>query len=49
MGKIGKEEMITQMEQAENKDIPYSEMLDEIQIVDLDTKKEKTVRLVAVD
>ena len=48
-GKIGKREMIKQMDEAENKDIPDFQPFEEINIVDLETKKEKTVRLVAVD
>ena len=48
-GKINREEMIKKMEQAENKDIPDFQPFDEIRLVDLKTKKEKLVRLVAVD
>jgi hypothetical protein len=48
-GKIGKREMIEKMDGAENKDIPEFQPFEEINIVDLETKKEKTVRLVAVD
>ena len=41
--------MIIKMDEAENKDIPNFQPFEEINIVDLETKKEKTVRLVAVD
>jgi hypothetical protein len=40
-GKISREEMIHLMDQADKRDIPYSEMLDEMQIVDLETKKKR--------
>ena len=48
-GKIDRQEMIEKMDGAENKDIPEFQPFEEINIVDLETKKEKTVRLVAVD
>jgi hypothetical protein len=48
-GKIDKQEMIKQMDEAENKDIPDFQPFEEINIVDLETKEEKTVRLVTVD
>jgi hypothetical protein len=48
-GKIDKQEMVTQMEEAENTDIPNFMPFEELRIVDLETKEEKTVRLVAVD
>ncbi|BBO78883.1 hypothetical protein DSCW_63000 [Desulfosarcina widdelii] len=48
-GKIDKQEMIKKMEQAENKDIFDFQPFEEIHIVDLETKKGKRVRLVAVD
>jgi hypothetical protein len=41
--------MIKKMEQVESKDIPDFQAFEEINIVDLETKKEKTVRSVAVD
>ncbi len=41
--------MIKQMEQAENTDIPNFQPFEELRIVDLETKEEKLVRLVAVD
>ena len=48
-GKIDKQEMIKKMDQAETKDIPDFQPFEEINMVELETKKEKTVRLVAVD
>ena len=41
--------MIKKMKQAENKDIPDFQPFEEINMVELESKKEKTVRLVAVD
>ena len=48
-GKIDRQELIKKMNEAECKDIPDFQPFEEINIVDLETKKEKTVRLVAVD
>ena len=41
-GKIDRHKMITQMEQAEDKDIPNFQPFEELRIVDLETKEEKT-------
>lgn len=48
-GKIDRQELIKKMKQAENTVIPDFQPFEELRIVDLDTKEEKTVRLVAVD
>ena len=48
-GKINKNEMIKKIEKAENTDIPNFQPFEELRIVDLESKEEKTVRLVSVD
>ena len=48
-GKIDIEEMIEKMDQAENKDIPDFQPFEEINMVELETKKHKRARLVAVN
>ena len=48
-GKIDRQEMIKKMEEAKNSDIPNFQPFEEINIVDLETKQHKRVRLVAVD
>jgi hypothetical protein len=47
-GKIDRQEMMKNMEQAESKDIPYSQMMDNLEMWELKNGEFKTVRIASV-